>query len=51
MQTIKKFLDDTKKLRRYAVLAGALLALICNRLPSDYQVVCSAIAKICTLGG
>lgn len=39
-----------KKWRRYAMLVGALLAIICKSLPHDYQAVCKAIASLCTGG-
>lgn len=42
--------DDVKKWARRAGAFGAVLALICNHLPTDYQVVCNAIARVCTLG-
>lgn len=39
-----------KKWRRRALVAGALLALVCRHLPIDYQAPCEAIAQLCTGG-
>lgn len=36
--------------RRYVVIAGILLAMVCNALPPSYQAPCAAIVKLCTGG-
>lgn len=36
------------KWRRYAALAGVILALVCKSLPPDYQAVCEVIASLCS---
>ncbi len=38
------------KWRNRAMIAGALLALICRVVPPDYRAVCDAIATICRGG-
>ncbi len=45
--------EAKKKLRRKTLLAaalGALLGLVCNLLPPEYQVGCKTVLKICTGG-
>lgn len=39
-----------KKWRRYAVIAGVILALVCKSLPHAYQAPCAALAKLCAGG-
>lgn len=39
-----------KKLRRYAFVAGVLLAIVCKSLPPEYQSPCKALANFCTGG-
>ncbi len=38
------------KWRRYAIIAGVVLALVCKSLPPDYQGICEALATVCTGG-
>jgi hypothetical protein len=36
--------------RRYVILAGILLALVCKALPPAYQAPCATIVNLCTGG-
>ena len=33
-----------------AAVLGAILGLVCNMLPPDYQVACKTVVHICTGG-
>lgn len=37
--------------RALAILLGALLALVCHELPTDYQTACEAVAELVALSG
>lgn len=39
-----------KKFRKYAIIAGVLLAMICRSLPHEYQAPCQVLARLCTGG-
>ncbi len=44
--------EDTKrrKWRRYAVLFGVVLGVVCKSLPHEYQGPCDILMSICTGG-
>ncbi len=35
-----------KKLVKYAVLAGALLGVVCSSVPAQYQAACKSVATL-----
>lgn len=45
-----KTAENRKKWRRRALVAGAVLALVCKMLPEDYQGPCATIAQVCSGG-
>lgn len=41
----------SKRVRRWGILLGIVLALVCNTVPVDYQTACEAVAKLAATGG
>jgi len=42
--------EDLRRLRRYAAIAGMVLAIVCHIVPPKYRAACDALASICTGG-
>lgn len=41
---------DFRRLAKFAIAAGAILAWLCPMLPENYRVPCEALLHICKLG-
>lgn len=41
---------DLRRLRRYAAIAGILLAVACHVVPPEYRSACDALASLCNGG-
>jgi hypothetical protein len=39
-----------KKYRRIALIAGAVIAVVCHFVPPEYKAVCKALSAVCTGG-
>lgn len=39
--------DDAKRLAKRAAVFGAVLAMLCHLLPTEYRAPCAALASIC----
>lgn len=50
MEKRPTILGDLRRLRRFAAIAGVVLAILCHVLPPDRRAACDAIASICTGG-
>lgn len=45
---IKGDITRIKKLVRFAMALGTILAVCCHVLPPHYRTVCNAVAALCT---
>lgn len=43
-------MTDRKKYRKYAIIAGVVLAIVCHFVPVEYKTACNAIVAACRQG-
>ena len=50
MSDSKEKISKLKRVLKWAMLAGSLMAFTCHWLPHDYRAICKAVAALCTGG-